>query len=128
MIINPNIDWGEEEGFQSSAYHILGMPSNGTFAEYLVVKVDRLVAKPKYLSFTQAAALPLGGLTAFRAVFTKAQIAKGQKVLVSGVGGGVAQFAFQFAKAIGAEVYVTSGDDEKIKKAVKADLKPNISE
>ena len=117
VIINPNINWGSNESAQSAEYHILGMPTNGTFAEYVVVNVDRLVDKPAYLDFSEAAALPLGGLTAFRAVFTKARISEGQKVLVTGIGGGVAQFAAQFAQAAGAEVYVTSGDYEKLKLA-----------
>ena len=119
VIINPNINWGDSEEAQSSSYHILGMPTHGTFAEYVVVNVDRMVEKPNHLSFEEAAALPLGGLTAFRAVFTKGKVKAGKKVLVTGIGGGVAQFAFQFALANGAEVYVTSGQNDKID-AVKA--------
>lgn len=114
VIINPNINWGPNEEAQSAGYHILGMPTHGTFAEYLVVNQDRLMAKPAHLDFPAATALPLGGLTAFRAVFTKANISKGQNVLITGIGGGVAQFAYQFAKAAGANVYVTSGSQDKL--------------
>lgn len=114
VIINPNINWGDNEAAQSIDYHILGMPTNGTFAEYVVVNADRLCNKPSHLDFSEAAALPLGGLTAYRATFTKGQIDKSQKVLVTGIGGGVAQFAFQFALAAGAEVFVTSGSQEKL--------------
>ncbi|WP_422362324.1 zinc-binding dehydrogenase [Reichenbachiella sp.] len=114
VIINPNIHWGDDEAAQSAAYHILGMPTNGTFAEYVVVHADRLSEKPAHLNFSEAAALPLGGLTAFRATFTKGHVSKGNKVLVSGIGGGVAQFAFQFALVVGAEVCVTSGSPEKL--------------
>lgn len=119
VIVNPNINWGTSEAAQSSSYHILGMPTNGTFAEYLVVNQDRLMTKPAHLDFHSAAALPLGGLTAFRAVFTKANIQSGQKVLVTGIGGGVAQFAYQFAAAAGAEVFVTSGNQDKLDKVIK---------
>ncbi|MEO9967754.1 MAG: zinc-binding dehydrogenase [Reichenbachiella sp.] len=114
VIINPNIDWGPDEAAQHTAYHILGMPTNGTFAEYVVVNTDRLMEKPAHLGFTEAAALPLGGLTAYRAVFTKAKIEENQKVLITGIGGGVAQFAYQFTAATGAQVYVTSGSQNKI--------------
>lgn len=118
VIINPNINWGDKETVQSDEYLILGTPTDGTFAEYIAVGEDRLYDKPTHLSMEQAAALPLGGLTAFRAVFTKCEVKKGDRVLISGVGGGVALFACQFAIAAGAEVYVTSSSEEKIERAV----------
>ncbi|MEQ9298984.1 MAG: zinc-binding dehydrogenase [Cyclobacteriaceae bacterium] len=117
VIVNPNIGWGDDPLVQDKHYNILGMPNDGTLAEYLTVPVDRLVEVPSHLTVEQAAAYPLAGLTAYRALFTKAQIAKGHKVLVTGVGGGVSQMALQFAVAIGAEVYVTSSSSEKIDKA-----------
>ncbi len=123
VVINPNIDWGTDLESQSTKYTILGMPVNGTFAEYVLVPVHRLHHKPFHLDFLQAAALPLGGLTAFRALFRKGGLRAGQNVLISGFGGGVAQFAFLFAKAAGANVYVTSGSDEKIEKALKLGAK-----
>ena len=104
VVINPNIDWGENPAVQSSKYNILGMPSNGTFAEYVAVPVDRLHLKPKHLDFFQAAALPLGGLTAYRATIKKGNASKGKKVLISGIGGGVATMAFLFANAVGADI------------------------
>jgi zinc-binding alcohol dehydrogenase/oxidoreductase len=123
VVINPNIDWGPDLEVQNTKYTILGMPVNGTFAEYVAVPVDRLHHKPFHLDFLQAAALPLGGLTAFRALFRKGGLRAGQNVLISGFGGGVAQFAFLFAKAAGANVYVSSGSDEKIEKAMKLGAK-----
>jgi zinc-binding alcohol dehydrogenase/oxidoreductase len=123
VVINPNIDWGSDPEVQSSRYTILGMPVNGTFAEYALVHVDRLQHKPFHLDFLQASALPLGGLTAFRALFRKGNLAPGNNVLISGFGGGVAQFAFLFAKAVGANVYVTSGSDEKLARALKMGAK-----
>jgi zinc-binding alcohol dehydrogenase/oxidoreductase len=119
VVINPNVDWGPDPNIQSKNYTILGMPVNGTFAEYGLFPVDRLQPKPFHLDFLQAAALPLGGLTAFRALFRQGGLIAGQNVLVSGFGGGVAQFAFLFAQAAGANVYVTSGSDEKIARALK---------
>lgn len=119
VVINPNIEWGPDLEVQSGKYTILGMPIDGTFAEYVVVPIDRLHHKPFHLDFLQAAALPLGGLTAFRALFRRGELRGGQNVLISGFGGGVAQFAFLFAQAAGANVYVSSGSDEKIDKALK---------
>jgi NADPH:quinone reductase-like Zn-dependent oxidoreductase len=116
VVLNPNNHWGSSQAHQSAQYHILGMPSNGTFAEYLLISADRLQPKPAHLSVEEAAALPLAGLTAYRALFTRGELKAGQKVLVTGIGGGVAQFAAQFALAAGAEVYVSSGDDAKIEK------------
>jgi len=123
VVINPNIDWGPDPDVQSKKYGILGMPVNGTFAEYCLVDIDRLQPKPFHLDFLQAAALPLGGLTAFRALFRQGELKAGQNVLISGFGGGVAQFAFLFARAAGANVYVTSGSDEKIARALKMGAK-----
>ena len=123
VVINPNIDWGPDPEVQAKNYTILGMPVNGTFAEYIVVNSDRLQHKPLHLDFLQAATLPLGGLTAFRALFRRGALRSGQNVLISGFGGGVAQFAFLFAKAAGANVYITSGSDEKIGRAVKMGAK-----
>ncbi len=123
VVINPNIEWGPDPEAQSLKYTILGMPVNGTFAEYTLVSVDRLHRKPVHLDFLQAASLPLGGLTAFRSLFRKGELKGGQNILISGFGGGVAQFAFLFARAAGANVYVTSGSDDKIEKAIKLGAK-----
>lgn len=117
VIINPNINWGSDPQVQSNDYHILGMPTHGTFAEYVVVDADRLHEKPSHLNLFMAAALPLGGVTAYRAVFRQGKVKAGDNVLISGVGGGVAHFAFLFSMVKGATVFVTSGDDEKINTA-----------
>lgn len=119
VVINPNLNWGDNPDVQARDYSILGMPSHGTFAEYIAVDVDRIKEVPGHLSPEEAAALPLGGLTAFRACFHHGQIKKDENVLISGFGGGVAQFAFQFALAAGANVFVTSGKQEKLDAAMK---------
>ncbi|WP_439880049.1 quinone oxidoreductase family protein [Pontibacter sp. MBLB2868] len=114
VIVDPSSDWGENPRAQSRQFKVLGMPEDGSFAEYVKVRAENLHQKPGHLSFEEAAALPLGGVTAYRAMFTKCNLAEGERVLVTGAGGGVALFAIQFAVAAGAEVWVTSGTDEKI--------------
>src|SRR5690606_36077196 len=84
VVINPNVNWGQDPEVQSQQYTILGMPENGTFAEYIAVNADRLQPKPSHLDHRQAAALPLGGLTSYRALFRKGGLQPGQNVLISG--------------------------------------------
>ena len=117
VIVDPGTDWGSNPRAHSADYKILGMPQPGSFAEYVKVPAQNLHPRPPHLSFEQAAALPLAGLTAYRALFTKCQLQPAEKVLVTGAGGGVALFAVQFAVAAGAEVWVTSGSDEKLERA-----------
>src|SRR5690606_41086561 len=93
-------------------------PQDGTFAEFVRVPVANLHPKPAHLSFEEAAALPLGGLTAYRALFSRAGLKSSDQVLVVGAGGGVATFALQWALHAGATVYVTSSSATKIEKAV----------
>jgi len=76
----------------------------GSFAEYVCVKEGSVVPKPASLTFEEAAAIPLAGHTALRAVRDQAGVAAGQKVLINGASGGVGTFAVQIAKALGAEV------------------------
>ncbi len=119
VVINPAIGWGNSSAFQHPKdFRILGLPDDGTFAQFVKVPVQNLVAMPEYLSFEEAAALPLAGVTAYRAIMTRAALQKNEKVLITGIGGGVALFALQYAVAIGARVYVTSGSDEKLDRAL----------
>ncbi len=117
VIINPAIEWGDDPRAQGPKFHFVGLPDNGTFAEKLVVPVANLTAKPAHLTWEQAAALPLAGMTAWRALFTRAQLKAGERVLITGIGGGAALFALQFAVAAGAQVWVTSSSAEKIARA-----------
>jgi len=118
VIINPSFDWGSGEHAQGAGFSILGLPRAGTFAEKTAVPVAQLAPKPSHLSWEEAAALPLTGLTAYRAVFSRAQLRAGERVLIAGIGGGAALFALQFAVAQGAEAWVTSSSAEKIARAV----------
>jgi len=117
VIINPGSDWGPNPAAQGKEFKILGLPDAGTMADLVAVRADRLAPKPEHLSWEEAAALPLGGLTAWRAVMTRGRLAKGERVLITGIGGGVALLALRFARAAGNDVWVTSSSDEKIRHA-----------
>lgn len=127
VIINPGHHWGSNPAAQGREFQILGLPQDGTFAEYVCVPAEYVRAKPEYLSFEAAATLPLGGLTAYRALFTRANLQPNERVLINGIGGGVALLALQMAVAVGAEVWVTSGSEEKIARAVELGAQGGIS-
>lgn len=117
IVIDPMIGWGSNQHVWSPDATILGMPRDGTFAEYVVVPSENVHLKPASLSMEEAAAIPLAGLTAYRAVFTRGDLKEGETVLLPGIGGGVQTFALLFAKLAGARVIVTSGSDEKLGRA-----------
>jgi zinc-binding alcohol dehydrogenase/oxidoreductase len=119
VIINPSFDWGEGSGAQGAKFTILGLPRDGTLAERIAVPATQIAVKPAHLTWEEAAALPLAGLTAYRALFARARLRSGERVLISGVGGGVALLALQFALAAGADAWVTSSSTAKIDRAVK---------
>lgn len=78
---------------------------NGAFAEYVCVREDRaVVRKPSNVSFEQAAAVPVGAITALQGLRDQGQLQPGQKVLINGASGGVGTFAVQIAKILGGEV------------------------
>jgi zinc-binding alcohol dehydrogenase/oxidoreductase len=118
VFIDPGLDWGDSEAAQSAKFNILGLPRDGTFAEEVVVPAAQLHDKPRHLDWNEAAALPLAGVTAYRAVVTQGGLQRGETVLVTGIGGGVATFALQFAIAAGGQVWVTSSSEQKIARAV----------
>lgn len=116
VIINPSLDWNKANKTPDIP-QILGGPTDGTFAEYVIVPCKNIIAKPDFLSWTEAGSLSLAALTAYRALFTKGQLTYGKHLFIPGVSGGVATYALLFAKAIGARVTVTSRDEIKLKKA-----------
>jgi NADPH:quinone reductase-like Zn-dependent oxidoreductase len=118
VVINPSLYWGEREDAPGHRFQILGNPTPGTYAESVLVPVENLAPKPPHLSFQQAAALPLAGLTAWRALFTQGRLTAGETVLLPGIGSGVALLALGFAKRAGARVFVTSSSAQKLKDAL----------
>lgn len=117
VVIHPSLYWGDDERLPGKDYRILGLPEDGTYAQFVKVPAENVFPKPGHLSHEEAAAIPLAALTAYRALFTRGQLKEGETVLVPGIGGGVATFLVQMASAAGARVFVTSGSDEKIEKA-----------
>jgi len=117
VVIDPSLNWGTDERAQDSSFHILGLPVDGTYAEMVLVPAANLHPKPAHLSWEEAAAVPLASVTAYRAVVTRAQLQRGETVLITGIGGGVATTALVIAARLGAKVWVTSGHEAKLKAA-----------
>jgi zinc-binding alcohol dehydrogenase/oxidoreductase len=117
VVIYPSLRWGILESHPSADFEILGGPTNGTYAKFIRLPAENVLPKPPRLSFEEAAAFPLAGLTAWRALITKAQVKPGERVLIPGAGSGVATFALQIAKLAGARVYVTSHSEDKLQRA-----------
>src|SRR5215213_8974731 len=117
VAINPALYWGDDPQKPGKEYRILGLPDDGTFAQLVRVPAENVFPKPSHLSHEEAAAIPLGALTAYRALVTRGGVQEGETVVVPGIGSGVATFVVQMAAALGARVFVTSGSDEKIERA-----------
>lgn len=123
VIINPGIGWeSSPEGPEDPAgYRYLGgtkFHTQGTLSETIRSSWLDVEEAPEHLTDVEAAALPLAGLTAWRALVTKSgAAAPGQNILITGVGGGVALMLLLFASAMKLNVYVTSGSEEKLAKA-----------
>ena len=117
VVIFPSLDWGPDDQAPGPAFRILGMPDDGTYAQFVKVPAANAFPKPDSLSYEQGAALSLAGLTAYRSLVTRAAVQPGETVVITGIGGGVACFALQIAVWLGAQVFVTSGSDEKLERA-----------
>jgi len=123
VLINPGLSCGRCEfcrrGEQSEciSFGIVGMARPGTFAERVVVPAMNVFAKPPHLSMTEAAALPLAYVTAWRMLMSRARLRPGETVLIHGIGGGVALAGLQLARLAGARVMVTSSSDDKLLRA-----------
>ena len=103
---------------------VYGYPTfGGGWAEYVTVKQWEVAAKPKALNFAEAAAAPMGALTAWQALVDTAQLHPGQTILVHGGSGGVGSFAVQIAKARGARVIATASTaNQDLLKQLGADV------
>lgn len=117
VIILPSLGWGGGEEAPAPGFRILGGPDDGTYAELIAIPAENVFPRPARLSWEEAAALPLAGLTAYRALVSRAGIRPGETVLIIGIGGGVATVALHIARAAGCRVVVTSSSDEKLARA-----------
>jgi NADPH:quinone reductase-like Zn-dependent oxidoreductase len=117
VVINPTLGWGTDQRVWQRSAQVLGMPHQGTFAEYVAVPAENVVPAPASLSDDEAAAIPLAGVTAYRALVSRGRCTKDDVVLVPGVGSGVQTFVLLFARKLGARVIVTSSSDEKLERA-----------
>jgi NADPH:quinone reductase-like Zn-dependent oxidoreductase len=117
VVIYPARGWGERLEAPAAGFEILGVPAQGTHAERIAVPAECVRPRPSGWTWAQAAALPVAGLTVWRALVTHGEAGPGRTVLVPGAGGGTSTFAVQIAAALGARVLVTSSSREKIERA-----------
>ena len=121
VLINPGTGWASDLAGPEGSFAVLGgtlMTPLGTLQEMIAVPADDVALAPEHLSDAEAAALPLTGLTAWRAFDTKSGNAEpGRNILVTGIGGGVALMVLLFAVAKGCNVFVTSSSLSKINRA-----------
>ncbi|KAI0147682.1 hypothetical protein GGR57DRAFT_493794 [Xylariaceae sp. FL1272] len=132
VLITPSRGWdAAPEGPEDNKFSTIGGSSvyaDGTAQDYIAISEHEVEIAPPHLSVAEAAALPLVGLTAWRALFTKsANAEKGRNILVTGIGGGVALAVLQFGVARGCNVYVTSGSEEKLRRARELGAKGGVS-
>ena len=120
VLLNPGVSCGACAACRAGdeplcpRYEILGEHRAGTAAELVVVPEANVAPVPGGMTWHEAAAFPLVTLTAWRMLVSRARVAAGERVLVWGAGGGVAQAAIQIAKLQGAEVIATSSSDAKL--------------
>src|SRR6202008_2587604 len=120
VVVLPSLNWGNREEAPGSGWEILGDHTPGTYAELVSVPADCLAPKPRGLNWAEAAALPLVGVTTYRALFVRGRLQKGESMLVLGAGGGIATMAIALAVAAGAAITVTSLSSDTTERAVSA--------
>lgn len=126
VVINPSLSCGRcrfcKAGEHSLCehYRIIGEHVSGTYAQYIVVPALNVKKFPAdRMSFEEAAAGILTYLTAWRMLVKRGRLAPGERVLIQGIGGGVALACLEIARLMGAEAWVTSGSPEKLEKALE---------
>ena len=103
-------------------YGFISLQRNGGYAEYTIAKSDEIAPKPESLDFDNVAAVAVGALTSWQAIFDTANLQGGQRILITGASGGVGSMAVQLAKAKGAFVIATaSGKNEEFVRSLGAD-------
>lgn len=127
VVLYPGRNWGPSESFHGDQFETLGGPRDGTLAELVAVPAEGLRPKPSRLTWDQAAALPVAGLTAYRSLFTVGRLQAGESVLVLGAGSGVGAMAVSFAHAARADVFVTSSSSQKIARAAALGSKGGVT-
>ena len=110
VVINPGLEHGE-------TIQVIGEHTQGVHAELAAIPAENVYPLSEGVSFEDAAAFPLVYETAYRMLVTKARLQAGERVLIWGIGGGVATAALRIAQALGAQTIVTSSSDEKLAKA-----------
>jgi NADPH:quinone reductase-like Zn-dependent oxidoreductase len=126
VVVLPSLNWGNRDEAPSSDWEILGDHTPGTYAELVSVPADCLAAKPAGLSWAEAAALPLVGVTTYRALFVRGRLCSGESMLVVGAGGGIATMAIALAAAAGVDITVTSSSADTIERAVSAGARGGV--
>jgi zinc-binding alcohol dehydrogenase/oxidoreductase len=117
VVIAPSLWWGDDEAVQGDQMEILGHPVQGTHAEFVTVPAENVLPKPPRLSWEQTAALPMAGVTAWRALVTRGQLKAGETVVITAASSGVGSLAIQIANGLGARVIAVSSSPEKLEQA-----------
>ena len=120
VVVLPSLNWGNRDEAPGSGWEILGDYTPGTYAELVSVPTGCLAPKPRGLNWAEAAALPLVGVTTYRALFVRGRLQEGESMLVIGAGGGIATMAIALAVAAGASIAVTSSSTDTLERAVSA--------
>ncbi|MEB3030080.1 quinone oxidoreductase family protein [[Mycobacterium] nativiensis] len=126
VVVLPSLNWGNSDDAPGARFEILGDHTPGTYAELVSVPAECLAPKPAGLSWVEAAALPLVGVTTYRALFTRGRLQAGESMLVIGAGGGISTMAIALATAAGADVTVTSSSPDTIERAVSAGARAGV--
>jgi NADPH:quinone reductase-like Zn-dependent oxidoreductase len=117
VIIFPSLHWGDDERHPGAEFEILGDVTDGTYAELVSVPAENVFPRPEGWDWETAAALGLGGATAYRAMFSRGGLREDETVLVLGAGSGVSTIAVALARIAGARVLVTSSSQVKLQRA-----------
>ena len=118
VVVLPSLNWGPDPDQPLGTFEILGDESGGgTHAEYVVVPAENVFAKPPLFTWDQAAALPLAGVTAWRALVTRGGLRAGQTVVITAASSGVGTLAIQIASALGARVIAVTSSAARMQAA-----------
>jgi NADPH:quinone reductase-like Zn-dependent oxidoreductase len=119
VVILPSLFWGSSERHPGPRFEILGDHTAGTYAELVAVPEPNVFPVPAGFDWPSAAALPLAGATAYRALFSRGGLQAGETVVILGAGSGVSTIAIALARMAGARVLVTSSSPAKLERAAE---------